>query len=274
MNIKPEILRLEETGSTNTVCMQKGRSGADAWTVVVAERQTNGRGRLDRQWQSAAGKSLLFSVLLRPEIPLAHVGLIPLAVATAMEEALRDTCGADVMIKWPNDLVLKGKKVCGILMECVLEQQKAASALPESLAEAGKTATTNPGEQYPAFVVAGLGLNVYRGSCPEELSETATCLEEACTALPGREEILRSFLTAFAERIELLEQGATDRILEEYTRKCATIGSRVQVSGSRSFRGTARSLRQDGSLVVEDENGGMNIVYSGDVSVRGVMGYV
>lgn len=274
MDIKPEILWLEETGSTNTVCMRKGRNGAKAWTVVVAERQTNGRGRLDRQWQSAAGKSLLFSVLLRPEIPICHAGLIPLAAATAMEEALRETCGAEAMIKWPNDLVIGGKKVCGILMESVLEEQGTGSALPVNVPEKDQSGTGQPDMQRLGFAVAGLGLNVYRGSYPAELSETATCLEETCRAVPGREEILLAFLKAFSERITLLGQGETGYLLQEYAGKCATIGSRVQVSGSRNFRGTARSLGQDGSLVVEDENGGLNVVYSGDVSVRGVMGYV
>lgn len=240
---------LSTVDSTNAEAKRMALSGAPGGSLCVSETQTAGRGRLGRSWSSPAGAGLWQSVLLRPALPPRDAPLITLCVALAMAQAVEETCGLDVRIKWPNDLVYQGKKLCGILLEV--------------------------GGDLDAieYIVAGAGLNVRRGAYPPELAEKAGAIEDF-TAPPERRTVLVHYLAALEKAVALLEQQGFAGIQEAYCARSCTLGSQVQVTGSVNLRGTAEALDGSGALLVRTEDGVLHRVLSGDVSVRGVMGYV
>ncbi len=241
---------LEVTDSTNVQVKQMAIAGAPGGSLCVAECQTAGKGRLGRQWNSPAGQGLWISLLLRPKLTPAHAPLITLCTAMAMSRAVRETTGAKCDIKWPNDLVYQGKKICGILLEL--------GADPDTI----------------EYVVVGTGLNVRKGAYPPELAERATSIEEFAE-VPKRREIIVHYLAAMEDLIGRLEEGGFSAIMEEYRQNSCTLGSRVHVSGSVDFTGVAEAIDETGALFVRDDaDGQLRRVLSGDVSVRGVMGYV
>lgn len=244
------IHHVRETGSTNELCTQAGKNGAPSWTVYTADCQTAGRGRLGRSWSSPAGTGLWFSVLLRPDLPASSAGLIPLAAALAVADGILTLTGLRCGIKWPNDVIVNRKKVCGILCE----SRFSGEALD--------------------FVTVGIGLNLYRGAYPAELNERATSLEECLSAVPGRESLLDGILASLESGIGLLEGKRERELLERYEKQCVTVGSRIRVSGGMEMTGIAEGIGAEGSLLVRSEDGTLRAVACGDVSVRGVMGYV
>lgn len=220
-------------------------------SLVLCERQTNGRGRMQRVWQDPGeGENLMCSLLVRPQMPPERLPLVTLAVAVAVAETLVEF-GAQPGIKWPNDIVLGGKKCVGILCEL----------------------TTDP--QGAACVVVGTGFNINQLVFPEELATKATSLRLEC----GREENRRLFLIRYLwqmERaMEVLERDGLEGILPKYRARSVTLGSRVRVIGADfAWEGVAEALDASGALLVWDDAGVLQTVWSGDVSVRGVMGYV
>ena len=168
----------------------------------------------------------------------------------AVCDALKQRYGIDCQIKWPNDLVFSGKKLCGILLEISADLDQIE------------------------YVVVGTGLNVLRGAYPPELSDRAAALEEFANP-PVRREIVVHYLKALEDNMALLEEHGFPGIQEAYRRRCCTLGSRVHVIGTEiDFIGTAEDIDETGALLVRDESGVLQRVLSGDVSVRGVMGYV
>ncbi|MBQ8201149.1 MAG: biotin--[Clostridia bacterium] len=235
--------------STNTVLKDMARQGAPHGSVCLCECQTSGRGRLDRQWSSPDGQGVWISVLLRPRLSPEQLPLITFCTAMAMAQAIRDCCGVDARIKWPNDLVLQGRKVCGILLEMVIT--------PEGIA-----------------VIAGTGLNVHHGAYPPELADRAIALDELCTP-PQRAKIIASYLCALEKAIEALEQDGFPGIETDYRLQSCTLGSQVHVLATdSSFTGIAEAIDESGALLVRMQDGQLRRVLAGDVSVRGVMGYV
>lgn len=236
--------------STNTVLKQMATSGAPHGSVCLCEHQTAGKGRLGRSWNTVEGQGLYVSVLLRPALRPQEAPLITFATALSMARAVQEVAGADARIKWPNDLVLCGKKLCGILLEISADLDQIE------------------------YVVVGTGLNVLPGAYPAELADKAISLSEVVDA-PCRREILVHYLQALEDNMRLLEQDGFAGISAAYRRQCCTIGSRVHVLGiSNEFTGTAVDVDASGALLVRTDDDQMHTVYSGDVSVRGVMGYV
>lgn len=240
---------LQETGSTNTEVKQMALAGAPHGSLCVSEKQLAGKGRLGRAWISPAGKGLWLSVLLRPKLSPERAPLITLCAAMAMARAVEETSGIAAQIKWPNDLVYEGRKLCGILLEI--------SADPDSI----------------EYVVVGTGLNVLEGAYPPELAERAAAIAEF-TRPPLRRTILTHYLAALEDALARLEQSGMAGIAEEYAARSCTLGSRVNVVGAVNLTGTAEALDEGGALLVRTEDGVLHRVLSGDVSVRGVMGYV
>ncbi len=240
---------LEEIDSTNVELRRMVLSGAPHGSLCTAEMQTAGRGRLGRSWHSPAGRGLWLSVLLRPHLPPEQAPLITFCAALAMARAVRETTGLDAAIKWPNDLVLHRKKICGILLEMSAE----------------------PGKLH--HVIVGTGLNVRAGSWPPELSHQATSLEEE-GAQVLRRDILVRYLAALEDAVSRVEQKGFAGIRAEYAVHCCTLGSRVQVSGGMELTGVAEAMDNTGALLVRTDDGELHRVLAGDVSVRGVMGYV
>lgn len=240
----------QEVTSTNTVVKEMALAGAPDGSLCIAESQTAGKGRLGRSWCAPSGKGLWVSVLLRPRLKPAHAPFITLCAAMAMTRAVREMTGLDVKIKWPNDLVADRRKICGILLEL--------GADPDAI----------------EYVVVGTGLNVHPGAYPPELSDRAAAVGELTAEPPLRREILARYLTALEELTNRLEQGDFDRLAAEYWALSCTLGQEVQVSGALELTGVADAIDATGALVVRTADGERHRLLSGDVSVRGVMGYV
>ena len=244
-----DVRMLPETDSTNVRLRQMALAGAPHGSLCAADLQTAGKGRLGRAWHSPAGQGLWLSVLLRPNLSPAQAPLVTFLAAMAMAQAVRETAHIPCDIKWPNDLVSGGRKLCGILLEVSADME------------------------HIHHLIVGTGLNVHRGAYPAELSPQATSIEDI-TAPPSRGEILAAYLNALEALLDRLESGGFAAIAEEYMHRCVTIGSRVQVIGTETFTGTAEAIDDTGALLVRDDAGELRRVLSGDVSVRGVMGYV
>jgi BirA family transcriptional regulator, biotin operon repressor / biotin---[acetyl-CoA-carboxylase] ligase len=236
-----DIHQLDEVGSTNTYVREQARQGAPAGLVAVADHQTAGRGRLDRRWESPQGANLLVSFLLRPGCGPGDVHLCAGAVALAAADACREVAGVDPVLKWPNDLLLGGAKLAGVLAEAEF-----AGAILKA-------------------VVVGIGINVAWPGPPEA---GGTCLDDVSrTTQPlDRQVLLLHLLTALEPRCELLEEAAGRRDLaDEVRRRCATLGQRVRVIlAGEELIGRADAIDDAGRLVVEAASG-PRPVSAGDV---------
>lgn len=233
---------VEETTSTNAVVAERARAGAPEGLVVAAEAQTAARGRLDRVWQTPPRSGLLFSALLRPTVPTRSWPWLPLLTGYAVGRALRAR-GYDAGVKWPNDVLIGDRKVCGILVERV---------------------ETPAG---PAAVV-GIGLNVLAGA--DELPvPTATSLALESAEAPDRTEVLTEVLGALRTAYDAWQAGGEPgqrRLRESYTSACVTLGRevRVELPGDRRLVGPAVGIDADGRLVVAGPDG-QTAVGAGDV---------
>jgi len=245
-----EILVLEETTSTNDVAAQLGRAGAAEGAVIFAERQTAGRGRLQRKWESLAHKGLWFSLLLRPAWAFADWSRLTtwaaVGVARGLEEALPDCHAA---IKWPNDIYLAGKKTVGILCE----------------------SAAGPG----GYAVVGIGVNVnhVRADFPEDLRDRATSLCEAVgpNSTPlDRIAVAAAMLRNLDALYPALESDFASVVAEAQFRSFL-MGHRITLRGAlehgTTSEATAEALEPDGSLRVRLDNGETQIVSGGEVSV-------
>ncbi len=239
------------TGSTNMDAKKAAEEGAPEGTVVVAERQDAGRGRRGRAWSSPEGCNLYFTLLLRPTCRPEQASMLTLVMALAVAEAIGEE-GISVGIKWPNDIVSSGRKLCGILTEM--------SAEPD----------------YIHYVVIGVGVNVNQEEFPEEIEQMATSLRKEKGKRVARAGLLASVLEHFEQAYEVF--GSTwdmERLLPSYERLLLNKGAHVRVLDPKGeYQGTARGINTKGELLVEKEDGSMEAVYAGEVSVRGVYGYV
>lgn len=229
---------MEETASTNADVRAAADSGAAEGLVVIAERQTGGRGRLDRQWESPARAGVLLSFLVRPSVAATRLPLLPLLTGVALVEAVRAVAELPAMVKWPNDVLLDGRKLAGILVE--------------------RTANA---------VVVGLGVNV--STRPDELPvPTATSVQIAGGA-PDRQSLATEILRAFERRYAGFIDTAGDpaSVLPAYREVCETIGCEVVVRlpDGESARGKAVSVDDSGMLVVRNDDGVERAWSAGDV---------
>jgi BirA family biotin operon repressor/biotin-[acetyl-CoA-carboxylase] ligase len=234
---------LEETGSTNAVALELAADGAPEWSVVAAGHQTAGRGRLGRSWASAPGRSLLFSMILRPPLAPERVPVISLLAAAVMAESCPPVHPGRVKTKWPNDLVVGPRKLGGLL--------------PEGRVDGGVI----------RYLVLGVGVNVAlsQDDLPPDLRATATSLAmEGAVAEP--EELLDRFLSAFRAAYHPIDPDFGTHALARYRGTCDTIGRRVRARSTdgREVEGRAAGLDRDGGLLIED--GGLHTVAFGEVA--------
>ena len=242
-----QIVYLPSVDSTNRRARQLAAEGAPHGTLVIADEQTAGRGRRGRGWISPAGESVFMSLILRPQSHPSEVARLSMQTALAVALSIAQTTGLDARIKWPNDIVCGGRKVCGMLLEM------------------------NADEQAVHDVVAGIGINVHQTQFAPEIAQTASSLDLLSGQRVCRAALVRAFLEAFERTEALAAQGA---LMDAYRARSATLGQRVQViAPAGSFNGTALEVTDSGSLIVEDEEGQRREVLAADVSVRGLMGY-
>jgi BirA family biotin operon repressor/biotin-[acetyl-CoA-carboxylase] ligase len=234
-----EIRWFDQIDSTNTYVRDQARGGAPEGLVAVADHQTAGRGRLGRRWESPPGANLLTSILLRPDIDPADLHLCTTVVALAAMDACRVVAGIETVLKWPNDLLVDGAKVAGILAEA-------------EFAGADLSA-----------VVVGIGINVGWPGPPEA---GGTSLEAATGSPVDRRALLHALLAALGERRAGLEAATGRRALaEEGRRRCATLGQQVRVTlGGEEINGRAVAVDDAGQLVVETPTGSRRVA-AGDV---------
>ena len=242
-----DLVVFEETGSTNELVLQRGRGGAAAGLVIFAERQTAGRGRFGRRWESASHRGLWFSVLLRPALPLARWARLTTWAAVAVAAAVERVSGRRTAIKWPNDVFLDGKKVAGILIE------------------SGTDSTGQP------FAVLGIGVNVNHepADFPPELVERATSLRLVTGRPCDRPELTVQILTQLAARIDRVADDFSTLVGEAAARSLL-LGRWVQLrSGATLHEGLAESLDENGQLLVRVGDGSAECFTAGEVTVVG-----
>ena len=242
------IVYLPTVDSTNRYARQLAAQGAQHGTLVVADEQTAGRGRRGRGWISPAGEGVFMSLIMRPRSHPSEVARLSMQTALAVAMAIARETGLPARIKWPNDIVCEGRKVCGMLLEM------------------------NADEQTVHDVVAGVGINVHQTQFDPEIARTATSLDLLSGRRISRAALVRAFLESFEQAEALAQQGA---LMDAYRERSATLGRRVQViAAAERFTGTAMEVTDSGSLIVLNEEGQRREVLAADVSVRGLMGYV
>ena len=277
MNSLHNIIKIEQTGSTNEDLSRMASEGCETGTVLVADMQTQGKGRRGRTWYSPKGTSLSFSLLLRPSIAPEKASMITLLMAMAVYDALHEDL-PDVKIKWPNDLVISGKKVCGILTQMRMNVSAASEAkMGDSNAQPGEDDSDALAGVYGIQdIIVGCGINVNQDFIPEELKELATSIFLETGKIHDRDAVLSSVLSAFDLYYEsFLQTGDLSFMKVEYNNRLINKDAQVKVLDPKGeYEGRAFGIDKTGNLLVEDENKQLHTVYAGEVSVRGVYGYV
>lgn len=247
-----EIVCFTETDSTNVRARKLEENGAAHGTLVVAEQQTAGRGRRGRGWESPAGSSIYMSLLLRPEFLPNKAPMLTIVMAYSVATALREQTGLDFRIKWPNDIVLNGKKVVGILTEMSTEIE------------------------YINHVVIGVGINVNTEAFPEEICATATSIRRESGKTWRRAELIAAILRQFEVQYErFVKEEDLAYLREAYDAILVNCNREVRILGEKDgYRAVALGIDDQGELLVRKEDGTVTSVYAGEVSVRGIYGYV
>ena len=239
----------EETATTNNRARELALEGAPEGTLVVAEKQTAGRGRRGKVWESPLGTGIWMSLVLRPQIMPAEASVLTLLCGLATAEAIKAETGLSAGIKWPNDILINGKKAVGILTEMDCEMSEVH------------------------FVIPGIGINVNTASFPPEIADIATSLYLECGKTVSRRRLVHKVLERLEEHYEtFLRTGSFTAMLEDYRKHCITLGKEVHVLGREPFFAEALDITPEGELLVRRaDNGKEEVVFSGEVSIRGVI---
>lgn len=251
-----ELHCFDEIDSTNTYLKRIALSGASDGAVAVADCQTAGRGRMERRFQSPKGQGIYLSALLRPSLPPEQLLPVTALAGVAVCQAVEQVCGVRPQLKWPNDPVLGGKKLCGILTEMSME---------------GETGRLQ-------YLVVGIGLNVHQK--PEDFSPDVAAMATSLLQVLGRPVSRAALAAAEIEALDrlyaALKAGDLSEYLAVYRQDCVNLGKQVQLirpDGSRETV-TAVDIDDQFSLRVRKASGEIVTVRSGEVSVRGMYGYV
>lgn len=242
----------DSLGSTNVRARLLAEEGAPEGTLVVADAQTAGRGRRGRSWTSPAGKNLYFTLLLRPDFIPDKAPMLTLVMALAVQKAIEEISGCKTGIKWPNDIVLNGKKITGILTEMSVQSD------------------------YIDNVVIGVGINVKAQDFSPELADKAASLEAELKRDISRALLLEKIMGHFERDYALfLERLDLSLLMEDYNASLVNLGREVQVlDPAGAYNGMAEGINEKGELLVRLPDGRIKEIYAGEVSVRGVYGYV
>lgn len=248
---KEFLYTFDEVDSTNELAKSYALAGKPEGTVVVAEKQLKGKGRLGRTWVSPKGQGIWVSVVIRPNILPHKAPQITFALAVGMVRAIFKASGIKAQIKWPNDILINGRKVAGILTELSAEIERVN------------------------YIVFGIGLNVNQNfnNFPEELRNKAISLKIASGQLLPRVEVLKAMLEELEKVYNEYLKFGFDYILEEWKLKSNTLGKEVQILMSDStLEGTAIDVDKDGFLIIRDKKNILHRIIAGDVSLRDSQG--
>lgn len=246
------VICLDRIDSTNQYAKKIAEEGAAEGTLVIADEQTAGKGRSGRVWKSPPGSAVYMTLLLRPLLEPARISMVTLVMGMAVAEAVRELTSLEAGIKWPNDVVVGGKKICGILTEMSAELSRVN------------------------YIVIGTGINVNMKQFPEELAQTATSVFLETGREYPRAELIACVMKHFeAFYEEFLENGDMSRLRDRYNELLVSRERGVRVLDPKgSWSGTALGIDAFGRLLVRDEYDEIKEVYAGEVSVRGIYGYV
>jgi BirA family biotin operon repressor/biotin-[acetyl-CoA-carboxylase] ligase len=235
---------LDSIDSTNNYAAKLARDGAPDGTVVIGDTQTAGRGRLGRVWVSPPGVNIYMSLLLRPAIPPVDAPLCTLAAAAALTRAVNGLYALPAAIKWPNDMLIGGRKAAGILTEM------------------------SAGQGGVRHIIVGVGVDVNMPAYmfPDEIRDISTSISLELGHEVDRAGLVRQFLEEFETYYGFLVAGERDRILDDWRTMSCTLGRKVKVTGIKGEKvGFARDIDETGGLVLEVSGGGVETVTSGDV---------
>lgn len=242
---------MKTVDSTNLEAKRLAEAGALHGTLVTAEEQTSGKGRRGRSWISVPGQGVWMSFVLKPDIELENSSMLTLVAALAVEKGIKDVAGIDGRIKWPNDVLVNGKKVCGILTEL--------SAQMDEL----------------NYIVVGIGINANIGQFPEEVRDKATSLLAETGETVDRTRLLCQVLKHFEQDYELFKKTEDfSELMEEYNGFLAHFGQEIKVvRGKDEYICRSEGINRRGELRVVDSLGRTQEIFSGEVSIRGIHGY-
>lgn len=246
-----KIVYFDVTDSTNIQAKRLAEEGAPHGTLVIAGRQEAGRGRRGRAWESPAQDGVFMTVLLRPDLKPKDASMLTLVAAMAVAKAVRQLYGLPAMIKWPNDVLLSGKKICGILTEMSAEIDSVN------------------------YLVTGIGINVSNRKFEGEVSQMATSILLEGGKRARRVELIEAVWEQYEKYYDLfMKKMDLSDIVEEYNGSLVNLGRQVRILDPKEpFVGTAKGITPKGELLVETGQGTRR-VSSGEVSVRGLYGYV
>lgn len=240
--IGKNIIIRQAVSSTMDEAFEQANRGAEEGTVVCAESQTKGRGRMGRSWVSPKGKGIYLSVILRPQLAPSQAAQLTLMTAVAVCEALQKVSGVDVRIKWPNDLLVKNRKVSGILTEMSAEVDRIK------------------------FIVVGIGINV--NASKDDLPPSATSLKVEAKKNFPRVPVIQEILRSLEKWYDPLPTAGFEPVLRRWKELSMTLGKRVKISElNGSVEGEAVDLANDGGLLIRNISGVIVKKMSGDVAI-------
>lgn len=247
-----KIYCYETIDSTNNAAKNAAEQGSLHGTLFLAEQQSFGKGRRGRSWVSPSGTGIWMTILLRPQLEPSYASMMTLVAAFSMSRAIEEQTGLSAQIKWPNDVVVNGKKVCGILTEMSAEMERIH------------------------YVVIGLGTNVNIEEFPEEIQDKATSLKIESGREIERVPVICAFLSDFEKDFEnFMENQNLSGLMEQYNKRLVNCGRKVLILDPEGdYTGIAEGIDKNGALIVEKEKGETVKITSGEVSVRGIYGYV
>ncbi len=242
-----DIRVFEETNSTNDIAEKLARDGVKEGVVIFAESQTRGRGRLGRKWISPPRKGLWFSVLLRPDLRPQAATQLTVAAATSLRRAIREQTGLAPEIKWPNDILVRGRKVAGVLTELSAELD------------------------HIKHLILGIGVDVNFAASefPADLRKQATSLKIEAGRHLQRADLAAAILRELDRDYERIRDYRFHEIADEWAQHCATLGRRVSIQiGERALQGHAEALDEDGALLLRTQHGRLERIIGGDVTLQ------
>ena len=246
-----KIYYFDSIDSTNNYAKKIAEEGEPEGTLIVADEQTKGRGRRGRVWTSPKGSDIYMTLILKPEIEPNNASVLTLVVAMAVAKGIRDCTGLEAQIKWPNDIVIHGKKVCGILTEMSTQIE------------------------YINYIVTGIGINVHCAHFPKEVEDIATSIYLESGKRQNRAQLIEAVWEAFEEYYEIYLQTQDMRgLVNEYNSHLANMHKQVRVLDPIDpYEGKAMGITEKGELIVDTWES-RKLVSSGEVSVRGIGHYV